>query len=464
MLKQIRYALIILTLLVTHSVFAQTPSTKKFISISDIHFNPFIGCNQFSTPCPILTELRNTDPTSWDNIFEKYADKIETSYHQDTDFFLLQSTLTELNTLTQRCSPAFMVILGDFLAHKFREQYQKYSGDLSIAGYQAFVRGNFEYLTHKLNQAMPITDIYPALGNNDSYGQNYEVDPHGFFLHDLRTIFSALIKNKTAKKEFQNEFANGGYYAVTLPQKNQRLIVLNSVLFSALYHTSAMQQAAEEQLAWLQLQLSTAQQRQQKVLLALHIPPGVDIYLSLKLFSSLIQAGPPLFWQDSYNKQFLSLLQQYANTVVAILAGHIHSDAFQLIANKAQNSFIPVSFTSSISPMNGNNPGLKVFTYASRTFELVNFHTYFYPINEGKSARWKKEYDFNSVYQPDCQSCSVINGMLQLTKDNILENSYVKYYNLSNSTQSAIQHNWLPYYWCGIYNMDWQSYQVCLNQ
>lgn len=444
--------------------FAQAQPSTKFIAIADIHFNPFIGCDKFSSGCPILSALRAANLQAWDSIFQKYTDNIKTNYHQDTDYLLLKSTLTELKILSQQQKPTFILVLGDFLAHKFPEQYKKYSGDESIAGYQTFVKKTFQYLTNKLNQAVPTTNIYPILGNNDSYSKNYDVDPKGPFLQDSADVFATLIKNKNNQQKFCHEFPNGGYYAVTLA-KNQRLIVLNTVLFSAMHSTRAMQKAANEQLIWLEVQLAIAKQKKQNVLLALHIPPGIDIYLDIKMRFDIIRYfWHPLFWQTTYNEKFLFLLQRYSTNIVGILPAHIHNDAFQLIANKDLKTFIPVSFVPSISPIYGNNPGLKVFSYNAQTLQLINFYTYFYPFNEKRSADWQQEYNFNAVYQPDCKQCSLVGGMLRLTKDNIVVDSYKKYYAVSRNAQPiTTQHTWVPYYWCGIYNIDWESYKACLS-
>lgn len=463
-LKVVISALLLLFISSIPTLFAQTPPLKKFIAIADIHFNPFIGCDKYPNVCPILSELRVADIQSWDAIFQKYTDSIQTHYHQDTDYLLLQSTLTELRTLFHQERPTFILMLGDFLAHKFPEQYKKYAGEESITGYQTFVKKTFQYLTYKLNQVASTTPIYPILGNNDSYNGNYKVDPQGSFLQDSADIFVTLIKNKNNQQQFLHEFPNSGYYAITLA-KNRRLIVLNSVLFSAMHHTQAMQKAAMEQLSWLELQLSTANQQQQNVLLVLHIPPGVDAFLTTKMrFDIIRDLWHPLFWQATYNERFLALLQHYSTTIAGVLPAHIHNDAFQLIASKTLKTFIPVSFVPAISPIYGNNPGLKVFNYNPWTLQLVNFKTYFYPFSEKKSPRWQQEYDFNAVYQPRCKQCSLMSGMLRLTKDNRLVDSYEKYYAVGRNAQPiTTQHAWVPYYWCSIYNADWESYKACLS-
>ncbi len=459
-----KYLFSLLLLIATHCtlVFAKPPLTKKFITIADIHFNPFIGCDQLSSPCPIISELRTANPQSWDLIFQKYQDKIKTNYHQDTDYVLLQSTLTELQMLTQQQHPTFILILGDFLAHDFPAQFKKYSNDESVTDYQAFTKKMLQYVTYKLNQAAPTTTIYPVLGNNDSYNGNYKIDPNGLFLKDTATIFSALIKNnKNALIEFKDEYPNAGYYAVTLAQKNQRLIVLNSVLFSARHSSATQKNAAEKQLVWLQKQLNNAKQKRQPVLIALHIPFGIDVFLGTQMQSDLIRHfSHPLFLQSTYYKRIISLLQRYSDTVAAILPAHTHHDNFQLIATNTHKQYIPSILTPSISPIYGNNPGLKIFSYNDQTFELVNFDTYIYPLDKAKAIKWEKEYNFNNSYQPNCKQCSIVNGIINLKKDTLLIDSYKKYFGDSLSTPSSNVS--ILNYLCAIYNTDWISYKKCV--
>lgn len=457
-MKKLLFILGVLLISITHSTMASTPT---WITMADIHFNPFIGCDQLKTPCPILNELQTSDPASWDQIFQKYRAQIKSRYYKDTNAFLLKSTFHELNSLIAHQQPAFILILGDFLAHRFPEQYTQYSGGKSKSDYQSCTKKIIQYLTYELNQAAPKISIYPALGNNDSYNGNYDIEPNGLFLHESADIFSTLIKDKDAVNKFKEEYPKAGYYAVTLSHQKLRLIVLNSVLFSGKYPTFAKQQAAEEQLTWLKEQLRAAEQQQQKVLLAFHIPPGIDVYLdSLMRFDIARALFHPLFWQTGFNKQFLSLLQSYSRTITGILPAHTHRDAFQVIANNTYTNFIPVSLTPSISPVYGNNPGLKVFSYDPKTFQLLNFDAYFCTLNKNQDMKWQHEYNFNAIYQPQCQPCLLINGMLHLKENSRLMDLYKKYYTVDRNVRGIGTLN----LWCGIYHTDWESYHACVQR
>jgi hypothetical protein len=167
--------------------------------------------------------------------------------------------------------------------------------------------------------------------------------------------------------------------------------------------------------------------------------------------------------QEKYNERFLTLIRQYSTIISGILAGHIHADAFQLISTSIKNQPIPISYTPAISPIFGNNPGLKVYSYNPKSFQLLDFTTYSYSLNEFPHAKWRKEYSFNAAYQPHCQHCSLINGMLHLTKNNALARLYQKYYSVGRNAQPIVLNSaWVPYYWCNVSNLDWLSYKNCL--
>lgn len=455
-MKLITKLLFILTTFCTLA-FATPVQTKKFITIADIHFNPFSGCEQLPTPCPLLAELQTSEISSWDSIFKKYISHMQTRYHQDTDYSLLQSFITELTKLTQQQHPTFILILGDFIAHGFPEKFKKYTENNSQDAYQQFTKKTFQYLIYKLNQTAPSLPFYPVLGNNDSYNGNYQVEPHGLFLKETAEIFSSLIKNNKSATEFKNEYPSAGFYAITLNQHQQRLIVLNSVLFSGLHSTSSRKEVAEEQLIWLEKQLNDARQNKQRVLIALHIPLGVDVFLSSKMQTSLMRYFVhPLFFQSEFNKKIISLLQNNADIIVGLLPAHTHHDNFQLITTENKPS-IPSIITASISPIYGNNPGLKIFTYQDKPFELLDFDTYTYPLEKSNLWQWQKEYNFNDVYQADCKKCTLADGILNLKNNPLLIKPYEKYFGESLKKES------IRNYWCAIYNTDWLSYQRCMK-
>lgn len=461
----VKWLSVIILFILSSTLLAETapPTPEKFISFSDIHFNPFSRCNTMSfTACPLIVKLRQAPASEWQSIFEKYDSHDIVGFMHDTNYALLKSSLAQINAVYVKEHPRFALILGDFLAHNFRAQYVLYAHDKSHANYQSFVKKTFQFMALMFRQAIPQGDIYPVLGNNDSYTGDYDVVPRGVFLHDLAQAWTPLVSNPENQNNLRDNFPVDGFYAVTVPgNTKQKLLLLDTVLFSTAVRGHSVKPAATAELNWLREQLQSAAAAHQSVMLAFHIPDGVNVYMTLlNLFHGVNE-----FWQSDYSKTFNELLHQYAGTIKAILPGHIHMDSFQVVGTQ-HNSEVPVSFTPSISPIFGNNPGFKVYSYDKNTLQLVNYDVYYYPLNETPIDRvWRKEYNFNQVYHDNCPVCALINGMKKLTPAGNLASYFKKYYAVSTDAQPIVKaHYWLPYYWCNIFDVGIDAYKACIKQ
>src|SRR5687767_3539142 len=103
-----------LLLLATFAV-ASSAFAEKFLSISDIHFNPF------ADPA-LVTKLEAADVSEWDAILASSTSTAFSTYGSDVNDPLLRSAIAEMQK--QLPSPAFVLISGDFLAHGFDKSYQ----------------------------------------------------------------------------------------------------------------------------------------------------------------------------------------------------------------------------------------------------------------------------------------------------------------------------------------------------
>lgn len=383
MIQKLIY-LILLLLLSISNAWSDDTNDPKFLSIADIHFNPFAGCKPSESPCLLITKLRSANFEEWEGIFEKYSEKHIPGPYYNTNYVLLQSALRDLNEINKKEHPQFVLILGDFLAHNFPSQYKQYSHDKSKAGYQTFVKKTLQFLTYKFVQLFPDIDVYPVVGNNDSYTGNYQLIPSGQFFQETAKTWSPLIKNKENHDNFKREFPIAGYYHVSLPtNKHQQIIILNSVLFSVHNNNSKVKVAAFAELSWLKKQLNKPSNT--PVLLAYHIPDAFDVYATFKAkFYKLAE-----FWKSPYSKLFENELEKNSANIKGLLAGHIHIDTYQALSVK-KIANIPSDITPSISPIYGNNPAFKMYSYDVHTLELKTVTSYFYPLDtESASSGWQ---------------------------------------------------------------------------
>ncbi len=426
-----------------------------FLALADIHFDPFLSCRN-RIPCPLIEKLRRVPSNQWSALLSRY-DTTPPQYRFDTSYPLLTSALDASRKAARDAHARFVLVLGDFIGHEFRYYYRRYSTDMTMAGYQSFVRKTMEFLTGELASRFPDMDIYSLVGNNDSYQDDYVSNPGGQFFRDTAVLWSRLVKNKDNRMALQKMFVPAGYYSVTLPERSDvRLIILNTNLFSYKAQGRLIDKAAVNELNWLHDQLRSAKENNQKVLIAMHIPEGIDVYATLRTRLFRLIA----LWKSQYAARFQSELQQYASEIAGILVGHLHSDWFQILTFDNSDE-IPITGVPSISPIFGNNPGFKIYTYGQQPLRLKDFTTYYYPVNGKKS--WGLEYNFSRVYQGNCQDCSITSHMRMLKRAGTLADFYKDHYSLGTQTQ-PITSKWYPYYWCAIWEVEQSDYRKCINQ
>ncbi|WP_172622738.1 metallophosphoesterase [Aquicella siphonis] len=432
---------------------AETRQTR-FLALSDIHFDPFVSCG-YTKPCPLIEKLRRAPSVQWAGIFAEF-DTHPAKYGEDTNYPLLTSALAASRHAAEKSGAKFVMVLGDSLGHNFRSDYKKYSGDTSYSGFQAFTLKTFEFLTAQLVAAFPNLNIYIAVGNNDSYRGDYVTQPGGSFFRDVSLLWSRLLSEPADRKTMRAQFPRAGYYAVTLSgQRDLRLIILNTNLFSSKAKGQGISQAARAELDWLHEQLLQAKNRGQHVLVAMHIPEGVDVYATLR--TRLIRLIS--LWKNEYIQRFQAELSQFAPQISGIFAGHLHSDWFQVLTFPNGHE-VPVTGVPSISPVYGNNPGFKIYSYSNATLQIADYTTYYFPLNGGQS--WLREYDFKRTYAQNCHQCPVVDGMNRLRPRGILADYYKSYYALQTKSQ-PITTQWNPYYWCAIHHVKPEDYMQCLN-
>lgn len=448
MIKNIFRTLLFSLLLVTQIIFAApSNSTSQFLTISDIHFNPFYTCDPDASSCEVVNKLRAAPASEWKQILTQY-DTLSPVYHSDANFVLFESALDEAKKQAELNHAQYVLLLGDLLAHDYKTIYQQYSGDQTEEGIQSFVNKSMTFIMDEFNQHFPALDVYTVVGNNDTYADHYVSEPQ--FYVNMTPIWSAGIKDKNAKAQMEKTFADGGYYAVDILKQNIRLIVLNTTFFSQL--TQSPLSDGEKELSWLQQELTQAATKNQQVFIALHIAPGVDVYKTVK-GQEMIE-----LWKPQLTKRFLEQVTANKQEINGIFAGHAHTDWFQLIPM----SEVPITSTPAISPQFGNNPGFKIYSYNMNSQSLQDFVTYFYSLDGDK--QWNKEYDFNEKYQPTCLGCPIVNGMKLIQKTGALADYFKFYFAVSTNSQPITKKNkWLPYYWCAIWNISEADYSHCVK-
>lgn len=305
----------------------------------------------------------------------------------DSSFYLVESAISKMSQVDP--NPDFIIITGDIIAHSTMDILKE------DGTYDRNYNKHLLYVSHAkvrdlLQKYFPSTQIVPSIGNNDGYS-DYVV-PSGSekleyykFLHD---IWQPLVKN------ISPSFLDGGYYS-TSTKGGYRIINLNSNFFSI--RVTGADKQANEQLLWLEEELNSADKLEEKVMIAMHISPGVSTF---KLNYD---------WHEEYIIQFLNILKKHQNIIKQVIAGHFHSTTFQLL----EDLDIQVAVHPAVSPVFTNNPGFRYYTFQDKSEDYTD---YFLNIRDSTPV-WLKEYSFSELFHIKTLNYKAVFNMLVQDSD-----------------------------------------------
>jgi len=385
---------------------SHTPATPErggtFLLFSDVHLNPFAD--------PALVKVLAAAPAGqWHDILADSTGGLA-SYRQDTNNALFQSFLDDMAARVPR--PDFLLFPGDLLCHRFWTYYPRITGDTSRAGLLAFIDKTVEYFLTEVTRRFPGVPLYLALGNNDSLEGDYRIAPGSPYLATTGALAARLaLPDEAARAAFLATYPQYGGYAVTLPEAGGlRLIVLNDIYWSTRYPDPSV---GAPVLDFLARELEAAKGRGQAVWVMTHIPPGDNVYSSVKAYAGKGSIGYAPLLVDAQNDAFVELLTAYAPTIKASFAGHVHRDDFRLFYGKAGNDPVGLMrLAPSISPVTGNNPGYQVYAYDRASHELLDVTTYAMSLGAAKPA-WGLEYVYSATYGYGLRGASDWQGVAQ---------------------------------------------------
>ncbi|CAN5490628.1 N/A [soil metagenome] len=423
----------------------------ELIHVSDIHFDPYND----STLVPMIL---HSPPESWKDIFESSNKKDIGNYGSETNYYLLKDLLSGI----KKNSPdsRFIMITGDILVHSFIDTYKKYSGTDYKDSISLFAFRTIKFVTLQMRNAFPESKIIFALGNNDSNIGNYSVDTGGDYLAMVYDHIKAL--NKDQKILFKNDsesYRRGGYFSVRLNDKKRvRLILLNTVIFSSYFKDSALDTNSTEglkELNWLEGELRSASKKKEKVWIAYHIAPGVDVYKTVKSTACDVNKIVTL-WKDNFTDKFLAIEKKYRNVIAGNFAGHFHMDDLKLIMDNGKPAAF-IKLAPAISPVYLNNPGFCVYDYNENNGLLNNYTVYFRDL-VSRSSEWQLEYSFKEKFNltPTILGFNTYKDLISENEE--VRKSYIDFYSVSNMGVSMLMLPGYKPFQIGISNLTRQDF------
>jgi sphingomyelin phosphodiesterase acid-like 3 len=233
--------------------------------------------------------------------------------------------------LNHTASLDFIIYSGDLPAHAglgpiSRRNIQGHDSDLVTA-----LRG-----LQKLANNHPGIPLFYLPGNNDSEMGDYypfgDNNNSAFRLvNDSKNPFPALNVNHESKKIpcLIDVGDTALCYYSAYPVEGLRLIALNTVVYTGEFcrQVKSANDIAEKEMQWLNAQLEDAKNKNEKVYIAMHMPPRYINYYTYMpdSYGWTNKIIPGKKGMKSYDQWFFSLVSQYkANCIEAVFYGHTH--------------------------------------------------------------------------------------------------------------------------------------------
>ncbi|KAL9951354.1 hypothetical protein ACROYT_G044005 [Oculina patagonica] len=308
----------------------------------------------------------------------------------DTPVLLLNSSLEAMKNVSSGKNLEFVLISGNLSPH------------VVIPDKQRILQG-IVATANNTHAFFPDIPVFPVLGLND-FLVPYILPNSSDWYETVLSYWAPLIvcdgcpvdvNEPTTMAVLKKTFLEGGYYNASIADGKMVLIVLNTIYWH--YRSNRddpkVNETALRQISWLENQLESAKEQGKKVLIASHIPPGMDI------------AEHEPFWLPIYTKQYLDLVAGKYRTVVAgQLFGHMHKDDFrlQLLDPVKDSSDIKKSFAllaPSLSPDYNSNPAFRMMSLDKETLSLVDYNQYYMDLDPVFSIPvWQTDYTFSKKY------------------------------------------------------------------
>jgi hypothetical protein len=428
---------------------ARVARESTVLLVSDLHFDPF------TAGAEVVKTLRATPTTRWAQVLAAAPAAPPSTYGSDSNYPLLVSAGAAMRQAVPH--PAFVVVTGDFLGHSFEQKYDSvFAATPDSAGAAAFADSTMAFMARWMGSLFaPDVPIYPALGNNDSGCGDYGMDTQ--FQRSAARSWAPLARRGGRAPGFVAAFDSGGYYTARPPAPGVTLVMLNDVYWSHSYDAACGPDRGARELQWLDGVLRAARAAHRRVWLASHIPPGVDIYSSLKDPSS-----PTTMFTAAYVAPFDSLVRAYADVITLHLTGHTHMSEFRVYDTASGG--VPDVGVPAVSPLFGNNPGF-VSMRLGPSGTVLDYTAYAFtgaasPPLPGAGG-WVALFDFGALYRQSAVTGAAMDAAAALiASDSTVRAAWQRNYAGGRPGQNPTSANWKGY-WCAIRNLEGPAYAAC---
>jgi sphingomyelin phosphodiesterase acid-like 3 len=444
--------------------------------MSDLHFDPFH--DPAKVPLLVKAPLSQwksilATPQSPDQPvrFAAIQEACNAKESMDTPYALLQSSLTAAKA--QAPKAGFITVSGDLLVHDLDCRYRAAMGlpasttdDQSLSA--AFAEKTTVFVMNQVEATFPNIPVYMALGNNDSRCNHNRMDSHDEYLRSSAAAVLAGLRgvNAAEKALALRTYQSAGYYAVTMPTPMQhtRLIVVDDIYMMPKYtncEAAEDNKGEQEQSTWLQKELESAHQKNQRVWLLGHLPPTVNADSSLSAKGSFCATGKTVRFQAT--DDLASQIMANADTIKLGIFGHTHMDELHLL--RGASASVPVKVIASVSPVDGNLPSFTVGIVDPASATLADYSVYKASNTTGVETLWAQEYSFNATYSEAGFSSASLSDLIDRMhadkKGTGKESRAYQEHFLKGSSGKKLSPSW-PGYVCSLDNATAQRFKSCV--
>jgi len=423
---------------------AQAPGSTVLL-VSDLHFDPF------TAGAAVVKTLRATPTAQWAAVLAAAPATPPSSYGSDSNYPLLVSAGAAMQRAVP--NPAFVVVTGDFLGHKFEQKYDSvFANTPDSAGAATFADSTMKFMAGWMGSLFPAdVPVYPGIGNNDSGCNDYGMDTQ--FQRAAAASWAPLAQRGGGAPGFVAAFDSGGYYTARPPAANTMVVMLNDIYWSRSYDAACGPDHGQRELQWLGGVLNAARAAHQRVWLASHIPPGVDIYSALPH-----PANPTMMFTAAYVAPFDSLVRANADVIALHLTGHTHMSEFRVY--ETAGGGVPDLGVPAVSPVFGNNPGF-VAMRLDGSGNALDYAAYAFA---GGTGGWAATFSFGALYrQPAVTGAAMVAAAGLIASDSTVRAAWQRDYVGGAAGQNPTNANWQGY-WCAIRNLEAPAYAACMQR
>ena len=385
-------------------------ATQKCLIVSDIHFSPLYGAS--TTDTVLRRKLEHSNFDEWKALFESSAPQMALNANllgQDANYAVLQAAL--FNMKKRLPHPAFIIIAGDFIWHG------------ATPADSILKKKSILFISRLFKENFPGALIIPAMGNNDTYGQDYDLqDPK--FLNDFANAWAPNLPRTSG-----DSLKAHGYY--TCEAGNMEFVVINTASVCA---GTNYKQQADEMLKWLQMKLANTNGK--NVWIIMHIPPGLNGYNQKDM------------WAAPYKEVFVGDVVKYAPSVKLMVASHTHFNDFRVVYDHSGKP-APVAFmrvVPSVCSNHGNYPSFDVAAINPSTGALVNETNWYLKLPSASAgltphAIWTDSLSLPKYLQLDKISAAGFSNLIDRIKSDKtgrMVKDYANFYDVGTTMDSIL--------------------------